>query len=166
MAGIDELAAQLGVSRTALMRAAAGGALGVAVLFLLIGNEIDNGPFRMLGTILLLAGVLGLLVSTRNPAPPAPTPLMSTTPVPDAVRQQRLQEYLSAELARSQGRIESVAPYSAVIITGQKVNHVLHLLVSVLLCGLWLPVWLLIAVSGGEQRRVLTVDPYGNVTGR
>jgi hypothetical protein len=32
-------------------------------------------------------------------------------------------------------------------------NHVLHLLVTLFLCGLWLPVWALIAVFGGGSWR-------------
>ena len=31
-------------------------------------------------------------------------------------------------------------------------NHVLHLLLSVLTCGLWLPVWFVIAWRNGEAR--------------
>lgn len=29
-------------------------------------------------------------------------------------------------------------------------NHVLHLLVTVLLCGLWVPVWIIMALSHRE----------------
>lgn len=32
-----------------------------------------------------------------------------------------------------------------VLATREDPNHVLHLLISVFLCGLWLPVWMLIA---------------------
>jgi hypothetical protein len=45
-----------------------------------------------------------------------------------------------------------------VIVSGEPVNHVAHLLASVFLCGLWLPVWLLIAIFGGERRGTVTVD--------
>ena len=41
---------------------------------------------------------------------------------------------------------------------------VLHLLISIFLCGLWLPVWLVIGLSGGEKRTVISVDHCGNVT--
>lgn len=90
--------------------------------------------------------------------------IVSTVLVSDEVRRQNLQNALSHEVAVSRGRIESVTPYSAVLVTGQKVNHILHLLVSVLLCGLWLPIWLIISLDGGEKRHVLTVDQCGNVT--
>ncbi len=131
------------------------------VLVLAIGAAIGLHVVAFAGVVVTVSGVAFALNANKEPVVPLP---LSTVPVPDAVRQQRLQEYLSADLAsRPGGRIESVAPYSAVIVTGQKVNHILHLLISVLLCGLWLPVWLLITVSGGERRRVLAVDQCGNV---
>jgi hypothetical protein len=87
----------------------------------------------------------------------------STEPQSDEVRQRRLQDYLSRHVATTKGRIESMTDYSAVVIQGHKVNHVLHLLISVFLCGLWLPIWLVLAMTGGEKRTVLTVDQCGNV---
>ncbi|ATN88709.1 hypothetical protein SEA_DEMSCULPINBOYZ_114 [Mycobacterium phage Demsculpinboyz] len=118
--------------------------------------------FTLAGVCLLVGGVVTAVRVAQDQA--AAPVVVSTVPVPDPVRQQRLQEYVSTELARSRGRIESVTPYTAVVVTGQRVNHVLHLLVSVLLCGLWLPVWLVIALTGGEKRFVLAVDQCGNVT--
>lgn len=99
---------------------------------------------------------------------PSPNPTaasgLSTVPVSDEVRHQKLQHYLAQDVAYSRGRIESVTPYSAVVVYGQPVNHVPHLLASVFLCGLWLPVWLLIALSGGERRVAWVVGQCGNVT--
>lgn len=33
----------------------------------------------------------------------------------------------------------------------QGINHVLHLLISIFLCGLWLPVWLIMTISEGNN---------------
>ena len=44
-------------------------------------------------------------------------------------------------------------------------NHLLHALLSLLLCGLWLIVWLLVVLETQEVRRTLTVDAYGVVHG-
>jgi hypothetical protein len=52
------------------------------------------------------------------------------------------------------------------VVQGKPVNHVLHLLVTVLLCGLWLPVWIVVALDGGEKRQVLSVDHCGNIIDR
>lgn len=40
-------------------------------------------------------------------------------------------------------------------------NHLLHLVLTLLTCGLWLPVWFLVALS--SPPRVLVVDEDGNV---
>ncbi len=138
---------------------------GIALI--LIGSVIwgaEKGSVLIgLGVILALAGFMTAL-NKRNPGPSkAPPPLRQTVPLPDDQRQQILQNQLSQELASGQGRIESAAPYAATVITGQKVNHILHLLISVLLCGLWLPVWFIVSLTGGEKRQVLSVDACGNI---
>lgn len=145
------------------------GAVGaVGVMLIVIGAAADADAFTGLGWIGILGGGTWALIIRNPPVGRVATPpvRLSTTPVPDEVRQHRLQEQLSHEIAYSRGRVEAVTPYSAVIASGQPVNHVLHLLVSVLLCGFWIPVWILVTVAGGEKRHVLSVDPYGNVTRR
>ena len=46
---------------------------------------------------------------------------------------------------------------------GHRVTHVLHLILSIITFGLWLIVWILMGVFGGEKRAMVTVDEYGNV---
>jgi hypothetical protein len=67
------------------------------------------------------------------------------------------------KIVGSGGHVLARTPTSAVVAFGKPVNHVLHLLVSVLLCGLWLPVWLLMVVTGGERRITVMVDEYGEL---
>jgi hypothetical protein len=64
---------------------------------------------------------------------------------------------------RAGARVQARTATQAVVETGKPVNHVLHLLVSVLLCGMWLPVWVMITASGGTWTRTLTVDEQGEV---
>ena len=61
-------------------------------------------------------------------------------------------------------RVESQTDYSAVLVKGKPVNHVLHLILSVISLGIWLVVWIIMAISGGEKRFMLTVDAYGNIS--
>lgn len=60
------------------------------------------------------------------------------------------------------GRLESRTATQAVLRTGKPVNHVLHLLLTLFCCTLWIPVWLFVTLSGGERTILVTVDPYGN----
>lgn len=63
----------------------------------------------------------------------------------------------------SGGRIESQSEFQAVIITGRRVNHVLHLLIGFITFFLWWIVWIVLALSGGEKRKLVSVDEFGNV---
>ncbi len=77
-------------------------------------------------------------------------------------RQMRLQQAVQAEIARG-GRMQSATPYSAVIVYGQPVNHLLHFLIGVFTVGLWWIVWLILAITGGEKRKMVSVDESGQV---
>ncbi|MFV8173394.1 hypothetical protein [Mycolicibacterium peregrinum] len=155
------MASEISVQDLATRFAPAIAAGGGSLLAFIVAGVTSVELFTLLGVCLLVAAVILAVRVAQGPAVPA---VVSTVPVPDAVRQQRLQEFLAVDVARTRGRIESVTPYSAVVVSGQRVNHILHLLVSVLLCGLWLPVWLILGLSGGERRSVITVDQCGNVT--
>lgn len=137
------------------------GLLGLVLV--VVGNIFSIDLLVLLGVI---GVVVGVVLGYRTAYPPVPPAPLSTVPVSDVERRARLENHLSTEIAQSRGRIESVTPYSAVVVTGRPVNHVLHLLASVFLCGMWIPIWILIAVGGGEKRWVLSVDPCGNVTRR
>ncbi|MCO6007412.1 helix-hairpin-helix domain-containing protein [Actinoallomurus purpureus] len=58
-------------------------------------------------------------------------------------------------------RVQAQFDAQAVMVSGGQVNHVLHLLITLLLCGLWLPVWVILAITGTEKRLTIAVDPYG-----
>jgi hypothetical protein len=141
------------------------GLVGAAIISFLIRAAGAAPVFAWFGLACLIGAVV-VIVRMHSAAgrPGRAVVQFSTTPVEDEVRRQLLQDYLSQDLSYTRGRIESVTPYTAAVVYGKPVNHVLHLLASVFLCGLWLPVWILIAVAGGERRRVLSVDRCGNVT--
>lgn len=77
-------------------------------------------------------------------------------------RKQLLARALQAEIVG--GRIESQSDFMAVLVRGHHVNHVLHFLIGVFTCGFWWLVWLILGITGGEKRRMVTVDEYGNVS--
>ena len=64
------------------------------------------------------------------------------------------------------GRIESQTDNAVVIVQGKPVNHILHLLLTVFTFGLWLPIWLILILVGGEKREIITIDEYGQVVCR
>jgi hypothetical protein len=92
--------------------------------------------------------------------PPSPQPARRV--LSNQERSAILDQKLVA-MASQGGRIETRTDNQAVVVSGKPVNHILHLLISVLLCGLRLPVWVLVAVTGGERRVTITVDKNGQV---
>ncbi|EJZ08103.1 gp108 protein [Mycolicibacterium vaccae ATCC 25954] len=151
----DELITKWGVPAGAAL-------LGIILLILASVSGVEI--FTLFAVIsFVAAAITGAQALPSRQVPPMP---ISTTPVPPMERQARLQEVLAQDVAVSRGRLESVTPYSAVIVTGRPVNHILHLLLTVFLCGFWLPIWVLIALTGGEKRSVLAVDQCGNISRR
>jgi hypothetical protein len=41
------------------------------------------------------------------------------------------------------------------LVRGHRVNHILHLLLTVFTAGLWLPVWIGVAAFGGGRRKTI-----------
>ena len=68
------------------------------------------------------------------------------------------------ELAYSQRiRLIYTGPHIAVYTTGERVNHLLHALLTVSTFGLWGIVWIILAARGGERWIAMTVDADGKV---
>lgn len=91
-----------------------------------------------------------------QPAPPV---------MDDEQRAQHLAQAVGMEVAAG-GRVESHTPHAAVVVYGQKVNHVLHAILFIFTCSVWGIVWLILGLSGGEKRYSITVDPYGHLVRR
>lgn len=53
-------------------------------------------------------------------------------------------------------RVESQTASQVVLVKGHRPNHILHLLLSVVTVGIWIPIWLIVAVTSREKRRVVT----------
>lgn len=60
-------------------------------------------------------------------------------------------------------RVESQTDTTAVLVRGGRMNHVLHLILTLVTFGLWAIVWLIVALASGEKRQMIRVDEYGNI---
>jgi len=81
----------------------------------------------------------------------------------DQERKALLAQTLQGQIV-SGGRVESQSDFQAVLVRGQRVNHVLHFLIGLLTLGIWWVVWLIMAVAGGEKRSLVSVDEFGHVS--
>jgi Na+-transporting NADH:ubiquinone oxidoreductase subunit NqrC len=52
--------------------------------------------------------------------------------------------------------VESRSETQVVMVKGHPTNHILHLILSIVTAGLWLPVWALVSLTGGEKRWVVS----------
>lgn len=77
-------------------------------------------------------------------------------------RKRRLANQVRTEVTQG-GRIESQGDFDAVIATGKEVNHTVHLIATLATCGLWGIVWLVLALTGGIKRKMVSVDNYGQI---
>jgi hypothetical protein len=111
-----------------------------------------------------------LAAQQAPPAPHEPPPPPVATGVDglpqsnktDAERKALLANTLQGQVANG-ARIESQGDFQAVVVRGHRVNHLLHFLIGLLTLGVWWLVWIVIAITGGEKRQMITVDQFGNV---
>jgi hypothetical protein len=84
--------------------------------------------------------------------------------VDPAARRAALEAAVADVVARDHGgRVAFQGEATAVVVTGRPVNHLLHLILTLLTGGLWLVVWALVTATGGERSQTLTVDEDGSV---
>ena len=82
--------------------------------------------------------------------------------ITDEERKEMLDREVESRVRRGR-RVESQTDFQAVLVSGRRVNHILHLLLSLFTLGLWLIVWLLLALFGGERRETVRVDEQGRI---
>lgn len=134
------------------------------------------GPIEALVIVCIMLFVVGIVKWRRENKPlTLMPPPMSTGGDPDPprdsgadtrqdrMRRQRFEAAVQSAVAQG-WTIESRSEYQAILVRGQRVNHILHLILTVLTLGFWGIVWILLAIGGGQKREVLTVDQVGAVT--
>ena len=94
------------------------------------------------------------------PPPPPPPPGARTATVEE--RKEALRRAIQTEVVNG-GRVESQSDFQAVIVTGKPVNNTLHLILTIVTCVIWGLVWLVLALTGGEKRVLISVDEAGDI---
>jgi hypothetical protein len=86
--------------------------------------------------------------------------------LPFEQRRELLAEEITRHLAKGNRRLESQSDLSAVIVIGKPVNHILHLLATVVTVGIWLIPWAIVHNFLGESRELIAIDEVGKITMR
>lgn len=80
-----------------------------------------------------------------------------------AQRSARLDEVVDQWMAHG-GQVESRTPFQAAMLFGSDSNNLIHLIMTLVTCGFWIIVWIIVASSNSRvQRRILKVDQFGIV---
>lgn len=79
-------------------------------------------------------------------------------------RRQKLAFVLAVE-ANHGWKVESQTEYTAVLYYGKggKINHILHLLLSLITFGIWLIVWIIIGLTSQRKTKVISITETGEV---
>jgi len=100
-------------------------------------------------------------MATVVPATPSSvSPEEVTRKAPDE-RKEALGRAVHMQVAQG-ARVESQGDYQAILVTGHRPNHILHLILTLVTLGLWGIVWIAVAALGGEKRMSVGVDEWGN----
>ncbi|MDL5160600.1 hypothetical protein [Actinomycetospora termitidis] len=96
-------------------------------------------------------------MSENMPMPQGPLPRIDPE-----LRRAKLALAVQQEIVAG-GRVESQTEFSAVVRFEASVNHVLHLLLTLITFGFWIIVWIALSISAASRRKtvMLTVDEYG-----
>jgi len=76
-------------------------------------------------------------------------------------RKEALARAVHTQVAQG-ARVESQGDFQAILVSGHRVNHVLHLILSLLTLFIWALVWIALVIFGGEKRMSVSVDEWGN----
>jgi hypothetical protein len=79
-------------------------------------------------------------------------------------RKLKLARVLAVE-ANHGWKVESQTDYTAVLFYGKggKINHILHLLLSIFTLGIWLIVWIIIGLTSQRKTKVISITDNGDV---
>ena len=92
---------------------------------------------------------------------PSPTSLEELARKTPDERKEALARAVHTQVAQG-ARVESQGDYQAILVTGHRPNHTLHLILTLVTFGLWGIVWIAVAALGGEKRMSVSVDEWGN----
>ena len=81
-----------------------------------------------------------------------------------AERKARLDEKIGRIMLRKDRHLEYRSDFQAIIRRGRRLNHILHLLLTLCTFGFWFFVWICLAIGGGESRAVVKINQQGKIT--
>ena len=82
------------------------------------------------------------------------------TVIPADQRRDQLTALVTDWVARGY-RVEIRNDYDAVVSKSKRTSHVLHLLLTIITAGLWIPVWIIVTINNRTRRYRISIDESG-----
>jgi hypothetical protein len=89
--------------------------------------------------------------------------VLSTTERSDSERKSILEKQIIF-YASAGWSLETQTEFAAVMSSGKRLNHILHLLLSVVTLGFWLIIWLFLLMVNRITKKTISVDKFGNTS--
>ena len=89
--------------------------------------------------------------------------ILSTTERSDAERKVILEKKIILYVSRG-WNLDTQTEFAAVLRTGKRLNHILHLLLSLVTFGFWILVWIFLGLINRVSTTTITVDKFGNTS--
>ncbi len=93
----------------------------------------------------------------------APTRLQERPPLTEERRHRALGLAVEDQVAVQDASVILDGPSGVVLAYRRPVSHLFHAVMTLFTGGLWIVVWLAVALGGRENRVRLEADPWGNV---
>jgi hypothetical protein len=89
--------------------------------------------------------------------------ILSSTERSDAERKSLLEKQIISHVSRG-WRLDTQADFAAVLSSGKRLNHILHLLLSIVTFGIWIIFWIVMGLTNKIATVTISVDKFGNTS--
>jgi len=89
--------------------------------------------------------------------------ILSTTERSDAERKSILEKQIISYVSRG-WVLSTQTDFAAVLSSGKRLNHILHLLLSLVTFGIWLIFWIVMGLTNKIVTVTISVDKFGNTS--
>lgn len=89
--------------------------------------------------------------------------ILSTTERSDTERKSLLEQQIISYVSRG-WRLDTQTDFAAVLSSGKRLNHILHLLLSIVTFGIWIIFWIVMGITNKIATVTISVDKFGNTS--
>jgi hypothetical protein len=89
--------------------------------------------------------------------------VLSTTERSDTERKSLLEKQVISYVSRG-WRLDTQTDFAAVLSSGKRLNHILHLILSLVTFGFWIIFWIVMGLFNKIAITTVSVDKFGNIS--